>query len=465
MKHSIAMFFALIMIIAGSVCAFPGISHANDQPGEVFLDSGADRNAPVTAVDTEFTAADGNQYRLITTGLRAGNQERMVNCLAENCFAGDHPSLKIIDESFVDAEKWNDREGEGAWGKFNALHCWAAATSNLMWLSGWAGLMTDPRTDPETGFASEDEAFDYISSRFFDTGGDIDAAIDWFFMGEHFSTNTKLPASLLGEDKHDGRLKTIVSSNFQKKYDLAEDPAAIEQLCRISANSNERAVFGGNIGSLDSDGNLDQSGHAITIIGVIMDPAADSMADRYKAIILADSDNDGSPTEAEIAEDEALFPAPAEDEDADPAMVSARRAHRLTSQKQRPNSYTVYGLQYQTDAAGRPYWAITGYNDDGSVTALYDFVSLAPYDAELMRSNVEMKGSADITANVDLTLDEVYTTSSKYAPISPRRRSRRARMNLKQGRRSISTISLGIEPKSVLTQSTPVETESKLNGK
>lgn len=421
MKHSIAMCFVLIMMIAGGVCAFPVISHANDQPGEVFLDSVADRTAPVTAVDTAFTAADGKPYRLIMTGLRESNQAKMVECLERNCFAGDQPSLKIIDESFVDAEKWNDIEGEGAWDKFNAMHCWAASTSNIMWLSGWAARMTDPRTNPEIGFASEseDEVFDYISSRFFDTGGDIDAAIDWFFMGEHFSTNMKFPASLLGEDENDGRLKTIVSSNFQKKYDLAEDPAAIEQLCRISPSSNERAVFAGNIGSLDSDGNLDQSGHAITIIGIIMDPAAESMADRYKAIILADSDNDASPTEAEIAEDEELFPVPAEDEEPDPAIVSARRAHRLLSQKGRPNSYTVYGLQHQTDTQGRPYWAITGYNDDGSVTALYEFVSLAPYDEELMRNNTETEGSKDITAHVDLTLDEVYTTSSKYAPISP----------------------------------------------
>jgi len=62
-------------------------------------------------------------FVLIMTGLRAGNQERMVECLAENCFAGNRPNLKIIDEAFVDTEKWNDREGEGAWGKFNALHC------------------------------------------------------------------------------------------------------------------------------------------------------------------------------------------------------------------------------------------------------------------------------------------------------------------------------------------------------
>lgn len=82
------MCFVLIMIIAGSICAFPVLSQANDQSGEVILDSGADRTAPVTAVDTEFTTADGKPYRLIMTGLRAGNQERMVECLAENCFAG-----------------------------------------------------------------------------------------------------------------------------------------------------------------------------------------------------------------------------------------------------------------------------------------------------------------------------------------------------------------------------------------
>ena len=169
---------------------------------------------------------------------------------------------------------------------------------------------------------------------------------------------------------------------------------------------------------MDSDGNLDQSGHAITIIGVIVDPAAESMADRYKAIILADSDNDGSPTDAEIAEDERLFPAPAVDQEPDPAIVSARRAHRLLSQKQRPNSYTMYGLQYQTDAKGRPYWPITGYNDDGSVTALYEFVSLAPYDEDLMNSTTETEGGKDITSNEDLTLDEVYHKTAEKTPAS-----------------------------------------------
>ena len=67
-----------------------------------------------------------------------------------------------------------------------------------------------------------------------------------------------------GEDRNDGRMKDTVSSNLQKKYDLAENPDEIEQLSRLSDSSEEPAVFAGNIGSLGSDGELDQGGSPYT---------------------------------------------------------------------------------------------------------------------------------------------------------------------------------------------------------
>ena len=59
---------------------------------------------------------------------------------------------------------------------YDTYHCWAAACSNMLWISGWAEGLTNPIT--RQPFKSEDDIFEYYNVSFSDQGGDSDRGID-----------------------------------------------------------------------------------------------------------------------------------------------------------------------------------------------------------------------------------------------------------------------------------------------
>lgn len=360
------------------------------------LNSGAERSGDFVSVNQIFVT-DNGAYRLTMTGLKDDNKNAVLEAFMAYFDPQSKKVLKLTDPSFADAEKW-DNEPVIFDYEFDAAQCWAASASNMLWISGW----TKGLTDPETGraFESEDDIFAYFTNNFSDSGSDIDRGIDWFFMGEYFVSGVSRHASLQDpDDASKGLMKSFVSSLAQKKYDLVASPEDISALERLDQNCDSPAVFQGSIGPL-SDGVLVSSMHSVTLAGIVTDPSAEDLKDKYKAVIIIDSDNDASPDEK------------AKDHD----HPSAEQ--KLLERSQRPNSYTVYNLRYRTDEEGTPYWEIVGYFKDESC-ALYAVNALSLPDDKLIADRTETEGSKNVFEDVDLTLDIAFTTGNEESIMMP----------------------------------------------
>ena len=398
----------LVILLCSAGPAFAGTK-------EVKLNSGAKRTSSFISVDTAFKSADGKQLRLVMSGLKEGNRKQVLASLCNHYSTASRESIRLVDDAFCDAEKWDKTATDDG---YDANHCWAAACANMLWISGWTDGMTDPRTDKK--FTSEDEIFSYYNSRFTSYGADADRGLDWMFMGQFYADDRTRHASLKGGGKaSDGRKKSFVSTLVQRKYDLVRDPSQIRQLIRIGGPlkdgagkdsdekdlpvSSRQAVFQGSIGDL-SGGALKSSIHSVTIVGIITDPDAAHIEDRYQAIILADGDNDGIPSGEEKTRAASIK---------DPAELLKYRDERKT---RRPNSYTVCRLSYKKDRVGNPYWAILGYFDDSDDDmAIYDICALPLPEKELISANTEKEGSKDLMRHVDLTVDHAVTLGVEQA--------------------------------------------------
>ena len=442
-----AVSFAENRVVDLNSGAARGIKLNSAKERVIDLNSGAARGSDFVMTDEAFKSADGRDLRLTMSGLNTGNKAAMLECLSKYYSTGLEDPLKIVDESFVDAEKWDAYDDEknyyyidedDCFFGYDTFQCWAGACSNLLWLSGWAKRVNDGGAyDPSTGraFTSEDDVFDFYTSRFDDNGNDSDRAIDWFFMGQFFVNGITPHANLFGGPlKTDGLLRSFVSSAAQKKYDLVKHPEEIRQIMRTASDlpgeTTSRAVFQASIGSVDGN-TLTTALHSLTAAGLITDPAAAEAAaediestgktsvdpgDIYKAIILIDSDNDGEPTNEERAEKDAVKP------------KSEKEKYKSAHRKTRPNSYTIYRLKYNKDKTGRNYWEIVDYYPDkdtgtGKIIpqtcALYDIDALPVYDSTLEQNFTETEGTADLWTNIDLTMDSLFLTDNTTSVTDP----------------------------------------------
>ncbi len=195
--------------------------------------------------------------------------------------------------------------------EYDSKHCWAGTVSNMLWISGWADGLSDP--DRGRRFGLEDHIFEYFNEHFMDSGSEIYAGIDWFFMGEAYDVGPSVIAPVKDyNNPNNGLIKEFVSTFAQKTYDLTENTGDIEALLRLDLESDDPAVIGASIGDT-SDNTVTSSLHAITIAGTIIDPEAESIADKYKAVIIIDSDNDSCPEI--LPEDPQNVPAPEKEAD------------------------------------------------------------------------------------------------------------------------------------------------------
>ena len=150
----------------------------SDDTKNVLLNNKTASSSEITPVDTEFMSADGKTLRLTMTGLTTSNKISMLNALSEHFRdrgAGSDTPVRVEDATFIDAEKWNCLEEKPFeyYGGYDTLHCWAASCSNMLWLSGWADDIENPRT-----FESEDDIFEYYNVNFTDRGSDSDRGLD-----------------------------------------------------------------------------------------------------------------------------------------------------------------------------------------------------------------------------------------------------------------------------------------------
>ena len=192
----------------------------------------------------------------------------------------------------------------------------------MLWMSGWAGEFRDPRNGRT--FTSEDDVFDYYFASFSNFGIEyIASAIDWFFMGEFYNLTYSQGASLFEDNNPaDGLCRDFVSSLVQEKLDTIRDPQQIERVSLCDWSKENASVFQASIGSLLM-GELAESEHSVTVVGLVTDPSASSWKDQYKAILIVDSDDNAVP------EDDG-----SKDRPDDSVMLASRKA--------RPNAVTVY---------------------------------------------------------------------------------------------------------------------------
>ena len=377
--------------LAACVTAFSGLASqtvlaANTEHITVELDSGAERSSQVISANDSITV-DGKELRVIATGLKDDNKAAFLKAVEDNFSFKDDKPVKIVDEAFVDAEKASVTSF-----LYESALCWAASASDLLWLTGWAENYKAPGSD--TNFDSEDAVFDYYSERFINKGSYIGQAIDWFFMGVYVNEGTGAIAfPVYSDDPAYGLDKDFVSTLAMEKYSLTDDYTAIEQLERTDRSCDSPVVFQGSIGTT-YENDLSESEHSITIGGVIIDPDAKTPDERYKGIIIIDSDNDGDSDEFEI---DGEYP----DE------------VRKASRESRPNSYTVYDLDLIELKSGKKCWEIVNYNknEDNSPYIIYDMTAFPLYDEEIAEKYTETEGTKKHYENPDLYIYDAFTTS------------------------------------------------------
>ena len=349
------------------------------------------------SLHSAFESKSG-ELELILTGLTADSAAYVFEALKDFDPDDDAP-FRLENEEFVDAEKWNVLSETYDDGN-DSNQCWAASVSNILLISGWA----EGHNDTVTGkpFDSEDTIFEYYNSKITNRGCDAKQALGWFFMGE-FAPDwvSSHPAMLIDTpDPADGIIKDFVITSALNEYSISDDLLQIAKLEALDMNSSRPAVFEGSVGFLLDDEELRKSEHSVTVVGIITDPDSQNERERYKAIILADSDNDGYP-------DDSL-------ENAEEMSVEEKNADK----EARPNTYTVYKLNLSKDVNGEEYWELLNYSEDRH-TVFYTTVGLPVVSDDLVNEFRETLGSCSVIDDPDFIPGKMFTTSNTESVMDP----------------------------------------------
>ena len=110
----------------------------------------------------EFMIPD-TTLQVYLTGLRSDNIEELQTLIIDSLTTD--ATFELYDLSFIDTEKTALSDGD-------ENLCWAAASSNILYYTGWGA---------KAGFKDEDELFDLFTSSFTDDGSHQENAMAWFF--------------------------------------------------------------------------------------------------------------------------------------------------------------------------------------------------------------------------------------------------------------------------------------------
>lgn len=349
------------------------------------------------SLHSTFSSKSG-ELELILTGLTEDSAAYVLDALKDYDPDDDTP-FRLENTEFVDAEKWNvltDTQDDEA----DSNQCWAASVSNILLISGWA----EGHNDTVTGkpFDSEDTIFEYYNTKITNRGCDAEQAIGFFFMGEFAPDWTSSHPAMLADspDPADGIIKDFVITSALREYSIADDIQQIAALEDLDMNSSKPAVFEGSVGFMAEGDALSKSEHAITVVGIITDPNAADVRERYKAIIISNSDDDGYPDDSvENAEEMSL-------------------AEKNADKEARPNSYMVYKLNLNKDADGNEYWDLLGCSEDRH-TVLYEIVGLPMVSEALIDEFRETEGSCSVIDDPDFVPGKMFTTSNTESVMDP----------------------------------------------
>ncbi len=376
------------------------LTNAPDNPDDRMSDNdgtGSWEGSRFISLHRSFTSKNG-ELELILTGLTEGSAAYVLDALSAYDPDDDSP-FRLENDEFVDAEKWSfitEEQDDEA----DSNQCWAAAVSDILLISGWAEGHNDTVTG--TPFDSEDTIFEYFNTKITNRGCDAQQALSWFFTGEFAPDWESSHPAMLADDPNpaDGIIKDFVITSALREYNIADDISQIGALEDLDMNSSAAAVFEGSIGFMSEGGALSKSEHAIAVVGIITDPKAEDARERYKAIIISDSDNDGYPDDSS--------------ENAEELTPEEKNAEK----EARPNSYTAYKLKLSKDANGKEYWELLGYYED-SHTVLYDLVGLPMASEALVDEFRETEGSCSPIDDPDFFPGKIFTTSNTESVMDP----------------------------------------------
>ncbi|MBQ7581839.1 MAG: hypothetical protein IJU25_03365 [Lachnospiraceae bacterium] len=385
-----------------------GAITADEETHTVHLNSKATRGPGYVSVNETFTDQKGNSYQLAMFGLKEENRDAMLEALSLYYDADSTDGLTIYDDAFADAEKYDDTDSDedddSDWDEDldnDSEQCWAGAVADMLWVTGWAEQLKNPITG--STFSSEDDVFRYYNRKISNYGVDTPStATDYLFMGEFYmapdgSAAGGMASILDPGNPEDGLMKSFFSSNLITEYDLIKEPENIAVLEHCGKQGSDATDFQASIGTL-LDGQLASSEHAVSAVGIIMDPNAEKPEERYKSILIVDPDNDAKPSEADVVGENPTL----EERDA--------------AKEARPNSVTVYNLQFTKDTDDTPFWLIQGVPmDEDAGAALYRLSELPQYDEDIITASTETEGTKAAYNSVDMTLELLFTTSETEA--------------------------------------------------
>ena len=286
---------------------------------------------------TTASKTNENGISVTVSGLTEGNADGTLQTILDYYDQLDENSVKLTNDYYVDAEKYSkDKEDAG----YDSLLCWAGAASDMLWLSGWSSYIM-PAAE------TVDEVMDYYTEHFTDDEGEPYPAIKYLFDGDKdYKFAGDKNKSQVVEGYENGN-KNENTSNISVS-DIASDFISMaNNLSTLSLLENIADISVGTfLRWMDSSGTVSSSAHWLTAVGLIVDSTKElSDVTRYKGIVLADSDNDGS-----------------RDADSTPVLDEKfSRTDALTDKTAKTNSYTVYSLSTATDKYGNSYWTVNNY--------------------------------------------------------------------------------------------------------
>ena len=363
-------------------------------------------------VSLSFDFSDGTaEYSAFITAIRAQADdnawaEPLANAVADAFLR--ESVLKIVNRGeagdgvyvaegidLMDCEKQN-RRANGDWGtdeyydNTDAVLCWAASTTNMLELSGWAKAAMALYPEKQLALNNEDEIFAYFVQSFSDAGNEAIYGSRWFLTGVNYD-------QCLDEETGKVAFWSPVAGNAQQKdagtggfapqycgetlveglYSTHEDSFTEYTTLQHMNEAADRLTRGYGVGlGLESA----MFGHDVTLTGVVRRRTADGLGD-VCAILIADSDNDVP--EYDYA-------------DAAAAEAAGNRADRV-------NSFTLYPVKWLEEGDGayasvymKGFWAAEGNGYEMRVSQLY---TIPPYGGEYL---TETEGTADALNDPDI---------------------------------------------------------------
>ena len=364
------------LALGGALTGEDGLKDAEQTEGGADADGGDAGLETVSGAQAAGSGQNSDVYTLIEklnagadmtayiAGMTAEVRQSMIDILQSQLDQAmkDNKPLKITDMALPDAEKY-------MLSGYDELLCWAATAANMLWTSNIAQQSVNPATN--ANFQTVDEVFDYFRTVFTDQVGRPDGALSVFLKGTYPFQDSAGISQLKDPGSVSKRLPDEIQTPdfglFNLQGENVKDIAAFEKL--------DIQSLGVLLHSYDNvDKKMGSLAHWVTSPGIIIDNTKTGL-DRFKAIMIADSDND-----------------PINGDDSIPNAEKAAKAAKA------PNSYTVYPLTLKTFSTIGQRWTIPFYTrpDQSDFDVLIDWVAyVASIEPATKKSEDILPGDAD----------------------------------------------------------------------